>query len=255
MARVLLNLLAGSPERLSGISIYALRTFEALLRRGRHDYALVSNWDREALARHLPVDGIEVIAGVTHGSEKLEYLLESWQVGRAARRWGADVVFTPWPFATVLGGKRRVMVLHDLYRETHPELYPWHYRLAWNLYLPLSVARSRHGVCVSEKTRREFARLHPGDAGKAVTVLEASTIVATPRPERPRAERYGLTVSTTAPTKNLPRLIEALDVLRQRGGEQVPIVWVGSDPDGVVREALARFPCLARFVPVGRVDQ
>lgn len=255
MARVLLNLLAGSPDKLSGISIYALRTFEALLRRNAHHYAIVSNWNRGQLEEHLPVDGIELIPGVTHRSEKLQYLLETLQIGRAAKRWKADVVFTPWPFATALGGKRRVMVVHDLYRETHPDLYPWHFRLAWSAYFPLSVARASDVVCVSDTTREEFIRFHPEATSKATTVLESSTIRAKPRPQRPREGRYGLTVSTTAPTKNLPRLIEAMEVLRQRGGPQAPIVWIGSDGDGVVREALRRHPGLATFIPIGRVDE
>lgn len=254
MVRVLLNLLAGDPDRLSGISIYALRIFEALLRRNAHRYAIVSNWSRERLAQHLPMDGVELIGGVTHRSEKLNYLLENLQVGRAAARWKAEVVFTPWPFASAMGGRRRVMVVHDLYRETHPELYPWHFRLAWSAFLRLSVARASDVVCVSDTTRAEFVRRHPDAAKKALTVLEASTIRARARTQRPREGRYGLTVSTTAPTKNLPRLIEAMDTLRQRGGPQVPIIWIGSD-DGVVRDALERVPELATFIPIGRVDE
>lgn len=255
MTKVLLNLLGGDPDHQSGITVYALRTMEALLRRGVHDYALVSSWSREDLGRFLPLDGVELVPGRALGSEKLNFPVETWEVWKAARRTGAEVVFTPWPFAPLLGGRRRVLVLHDIYRLTHPELYPWHYLWAWNAFFPLSVARSNRVVSVSDATRDEFRRLYPRAADKAVTVHEASTILATPRPERPRPERYGLTVSTTAPTKNLPRLIEALERRRLAGGAEVPVLWIGRDNDDVVKTALARFPELKSFIPLGRVDE
>jgi glycosyltransferase involved in cell wall biosynthesis len=255
LTKVLLNLLGGDPDHLSGISVYAVRTMEALLRRRAHDYALVSSWPVARLKELLPLEGVEIVRGWVPHSEKLNYPVQAIQVWQAAARTGAEVVFTPWPFASPIGGRRRVLVLHDIYRRTHPELYPWHYLLAWNLFFPLSVATSRHVVTVSDATADEFRRLYPGAADKAVTVHEASTIVATPRVERPYPGRYGLTVSTTAPTKNILRLIEALERLRLAGGEQVPVLWIGKDHDDVVKTALARYPDLKSFIPLGRVDE
>jgi len=255
VTKVLLNLLGGDPDNLSGISMYALRTMEALLRRRAHEYVLLSSWPEAGLRRDLPLDGIEIIPGHTSGSEKLNFVLDTWQVWRGAARSKAEVVFTPWPFAPPVGGRRRILVLHDIYRRTHPELYPLHYLAAWQLFFPLAVAGSERVVTVSDATGDEFRRLYPGSAGKAVTVHEASTILAAPRPESPYPGRYGLTVSTTAPTKNIPRLIEALEQRRLSGGEQVPVLWVGKDHGDVVKTALSRFPELKTFVPVGRVDE
>lgn len=255
MARVLLNLIGAGSENLSGIGMYTASVYTALLERRRHEYLLITSWKPEWLARHLPsLDGVTVIPARATRSEKLQYWLEAGQVTLAAGRHKADTVFTPWPLAPVSGGRKRILVLHDLYRRTHPELHNWHYRLAWNLYFPMSVAASSQVVCVSDATADEFRRHYPWAAAKAVTVGEASTIRAEPLPEPPMPGRYGLCVSTNLATKNLPRLIEAAELLRRRGLD-IPIVWIGRDGGDLVRQSLDRYPELKNFILPGRVDE
>jgi len=253
MARVLLNLLGAGSEQLSGIAMYTTRTYAALLGRRRHDYVLLTSWKQAWLERHLPLDGVKIVRGKATPSEKLQFWLETVQVGMTARQHDIDTVFTPWPLAPIAGGRKRILVLHDLYRRTHPELHSWHYQLGWNLYFPMSVAASSQVVCVSGATAAEFRRHYPGAASKAVTVHEASTIRATPAAQRPMPGRYGLCVSSNMPTKNLPRLIEAAELLRRRG-QEAPIVWIGKDNGDMVRDSLARFPELKSFILPGRVD-
>ena len=252
MARVLINFLGGNPDQLSGIAVYALRQIEALLKRSRHDYSILTSWPRERLAEHLPLDGVRFIHGRSHGSEKVQYVLENWQVWRAARAAQVDAVFTPWPFGPGFGGRKRVLVLHDLYRVTHPRLHNWHYRLGWNLMFPFSVARSDTVVTVSEATRSAFVEHYPWAATKAKTVLEASTLRSEPRQGRPLAMPYAMIVSTPAVTKNHDRVIAALATL-EASEQGIDTVWIGKD-DGSVKAALAAHPALKRFHMPGRVD-
>ena len=254
MAKVLLNLLGAGSAQLSGIAMYTTSVYAALLERRRHDYVLLTSWKPEWLERHLPLDNVTIVRGKATPSEKLQYWFETAQVSLVAGRHQIDTVFTPWPLAPIAGGKKRILVLHDLYRRTHPELHRWHYQLAWNTYFPLSVAASSQVVCVSDATAAEFRRYYPDAAGKAVTVHEASTIRAVPAPQRPMPGRYGLCVSSNMATKNLPHLIEAAELLRQRG-QEVPIVWIGKDNGDAVRDSLARFPELKSFILPGRVDE
>lgn len=253
MTRVLLNLLAGDPDHLSGIAVYALRQMEALLRRGQHDYSLLTSWPRDRLAEHLPLDNVTYIHGVSPRSEKVNFVTQNWQVWRAAQRVDAQTVFTPWPLAPSIGGERRVLVVHDLYRQTHPELHSWHFRLGWKLMFPLAVRRSARIVAVSDATAADFTRLYPEARERTCTVREASTLRATPRPDRPWPSPYALSVSTTAATKNLPGLIAGLDALHQRG-TSLDFLWVGKD-DGTVAKALADHPAVDRFHSLGRVDE
>lgn len=254
MARVLLDLVGAGSEPLSGIAMYAASIYAALLKRRQHDYVLLTSWSQELLERHLPLDGVKVIPARASGSEKLHYWYETAQVGRIAAKYKVDTVFTPWPFGPIAGGTKRILVVHDLYRRTHPQLHSWHYRLAWNLYFPLSIARASQVVCVSEATANEFRHYYPGAANKAVTIGEASTIRATPSADRPMDGRYGLCVSSNMETKNLPRLVEAAELLRQREMD-IPLVWIGKDVDGIVKDLLARFPKLKTFILPGWVDE
>lgn len=253
MSRVLINMLGGDPDRLSGIAVYALRQVEALLRRNVHDYVLLSSWPRHRLAEHLPLNNLQFVAGRSDRSEKLQYLIGAWQVAQVARREAIDCVFTPWPLAPIAGGKKRILVVHDLYRMTHPELHNWHMRLGWNLMFPLSVRASQTIVSVSEATASAFRTYYPRYADRVEVVHEAPALRALARPDPPFPRPYLLTVSTPAATKNLPRLIAALDQLRQRG-QRLTLCWIGSD-DGSVAEALRHHPSLTEFHRIGRVDE
>ena len=250
---VLLTLLAGEANKLSGIVKYALCLFEALIEIGDCRYTLLTTWPADKLPDRLRRAGIITVSDIR--SEKIAYVVNAIRVARIARGVRADVVFTPTPFGAPFGGAARVMVVHDLYRLTHPELFRWHYKLAWRIFCPISCARSQAIICVSEATRTEFCRHYPRQTRKAVTIHEASSLNVTDRVglRRPISGRYGLMVANIVPSKNVQVLFEALDLLAKQG-DYPTIFWIGRDDRGHFAEARARFPHVPGILPVGSVS-
>lgn len=254
MASILVNMLAGEPDRMSGISNYAFCLLRELAALKRDDYTLLTNWSQEALSRHLPLDAIRLVRRDAFRSEKLSYPANARLVAREADAAGADVVFTPHPYGAPFGGKARVMVVHDIYRETHPALHRLDRRLAWKAFFGFSLARSNAIVCVSEATRADLTRLHPATAGRSLTIHEASTIGAEPKKRRGQSTPYALIVANSAPTKNFPMLTDALaELVKRRSG--VRLVWVGRDDSGDVARALHNHTMLLNFMPRGPVGE
>jgi glycosyltransferase involved in cell wall biosynthesis len=129
-----------------------------------------------------------------------------------------------------------VLTVHDLiyhlFPEHHKPLNFWFLNRA----MPLFVQRARAVIAVSESTKQDLIRCYGVHPDKITVVHEA----AAPhfRPASPEAiaavrTRYGLpegfvlTVGTIEPRKNLSRLLDALQRLRQKG-DDARLVVVGS---------------------------
>jgi glycosyltransferase involved in cell wall biosynthesis len=129
-----------------------------------------------------------------------------------------------------------VLTVHDLIYHLFPEHHkPLNYWFL-NRAMPLFVQRARAVIAVSESTGQDLIRCYGVHPDKITVVHEA----AAPhfRPASPEAmaairARYGLpegfilTVGTIEPRKNLSRLLDALQRLRQKG-DDTRLVVVGS---------------------------
>jgi glycosyltransferase involved in cell wall biosynthesis len=112
----------------------------------------------------------------------------------------------------------RVATVHDLTWRRYPELLQQETLANLEREMLRELTRSSAVICVSEATRRDLVELYPVEPGKVRAILSG------PPPSRPSAElrlelpsRYILFVSTIEPRKNLDVLIEAFEILRDRG--------------------------------------
>jgi glycosyltransferase involved in cell wall biosynthesis len=129
-----------------------------------------------------------------------------------------------------------VLTVHDmifkLYREHQKPLNYWYL----NATMPLYCRRADAIITVSESSKRDIVAHYGLDPAKITTIYEAASPEFAPVPpdvvERVRnsyglPQRYLLHVGTIEPRKNLTRLVEALQHLRETG-LVVPLVVVGS---------------------------
>ncbi|TEU10319.1 MAG: glycosyltransferase family 1 protein [Anaerolineales bacterium] len=129
-----------------------------------------------------------------------------------------------------------VLTVHDLIYHLFPEHHkPLNYWFL-NRAMPLFVQRARAVIAVSESTRRDLIRCYGVHPDKITVVHEAAAphfrpaspeAIATVRARYGLPEGFILTVGTIEPRKNLSRLLDALQRLRQKG-DDVRLVVVGS---------------------------
>lgn len=256
MTRVLINLLSPRADFRSGIVAYALRIVDALISRAQFEYSVITNLSDRLLGEILNLSSVQVVRGQGIKSETLHYPYATWQVARAAYALKAEVVFTPWPSAPAVGGGRRVMVMHDLYRKTNPELFAWRHRASWDAITPIAVAAADKVVCVSRTTAELFAEFYPRAAHKAVVVYEDSTIRSEADTVSPCKLPYGLIVSSSAANKNIEGLVRALDLMDSTQVGEFRLFWVGRDDNGQINSLLARHPrAMAVFRNIERATE
>ncbi|MSR05443.1 MAG: glycosyltransferase family 1 protein [Gemmatimonadetes bacterium] len=188
-------------------------------------------------------------------------------VARAARAAGADLLHLPVPVGPLAGGFPFVVTIHDLAVLTFPQYFrPW-FRNVARVMLPRVARAARAVLTVSEASKRELVE-HLG--------LSPERVVVTPNgvdpefqpedPEGPRAREvrgrlnlpasFILCVGTVEPRKNLPRVFEALAVLRRQAGD-VRLIHAG--PDGWLHRdthaAVARHGLTGAVTFLGRVPR
>jgi glycosyltransferase involved in cell wall biosynthesis len=129
-----------------------------------------------------------------------------------------------------------VLTVHDLIYHLFPEYHkPLNYWFL-NRAMPLFVQRARAVIAVSESTRRDLIRCYGVQPDKVTVVHEAAAphfrpaspeAIATVRARYGLPEDFILAVGTIEPRKNLSRLLDALQRLRQQG-DDTRLVVVGS---------------------------
>lgn len=144
------------------------------------------------------------------------------------KRQSVDILHHTYYDAAALedaGGVPVVSTVHDMIPELLPEHFP-----EGNPHLDkaLYIERSDLVLCVSEATRTDLLRLHPGCAGRAVVVhLACSSVFAVPHRRPPWAPpQYVLFVGARGGYKDFEVLLQAY----ASSGLDIPLVCAGGGP-------------------------
>jgi glycosyltransferase involved in cell wall biosynthesis len=159
-----------------------------------------------------------------------------WQQTRALRRIKADWYLSTF-FLPLSTPCRAAVLIHDLSFRAHPDYFPRIIALYMRLLTGLAIRRADLVIALSEFTRGEIARFHPGAKDKTVVVYPGigsefkpaadpaadARVLAGLGLERP----YLLAVGNIHPRKNLARLLAAWQRLRDVGRPLPAMVWAG----------------------------
>lgn len=205
------------------------------------------------------VNLFEAMAKEKHGIEFLFYnsgredlstprrvLWESVQIPLKSLRDRPDLVYVPGFAPAILSPVRQVVLVHDLIGLSLNSNQRGPARFYWSRWLPMTLRRAHRLVANSETTRRDlerflkidpsrvrvipfsinpcFRKLTAGDTMKAVLSLGESA-----------ARPFILAVGSLEPRKNHIRLLQAYDLLLQRGEPGFDLVIVGK-PAGAEQE-------------------
>ncbi len=221
----------------AGIGRYAESLARALIARQPGRFALFYNRERDTQ----PPAGLEWVPTRTVYAGYKPWRMAVW-LGQLARVGfnrlvpGAELFHATEHLLPPLRGVPTVLTVHDMIFKLFPQhqkpLNYWYL----NATMPLYCRRADAIITVSESSRQDILAHYRLDPAKVTVVYEAAApefVPAPPDTVREVRRRYGLPdhfvihVGTIEPRKNLTRLVEALQCLRQEG-LSVPLVVVGS---------------------------
>jgi glycosyltransferase involved in cell wall biosynthesis len=159
---------------------------------------------------------------------------------RICRETAAEVLLGILPAtAPVSVGVPKVIMVYDMRHELLPDQFTRLTRLSRRISYGIGYRQAASIICISQRTRADLLRLHPGLASKTTVVLwGADHVDDWPRTDPPPAEPYALAFGHFV-NKGVGRVIEGWRILKQRG-EARPLVLVGLSRDTLpaVRERI-----------------
>lgn len=236
---ILVNHLLEPPGRITGITRFLFALLGELVQRPHFHYVLATTWTAEQLPAALRHDNLEVVTRPFRQSAPLNILAQTRAMKGLMRATNAALEFNGNPLGGFHPGWPRVVTLHDLYFDVMGAQYKLRHRLWWKLLFPLVLASSSAVVCVSEATRKDFAKYHRRFADKSTVIHEAGALIGERAAEQFSrvSAPYAIYVGNISPNKNPALLVAALKILRDRGID-LSVVHVGRDELGLLSGAL-----------------
>lgn len=167
-------------------------------------------------------------------------LLWTWwfehSVPKALRRWRPDVFFSPDSYLSLGTATPTVMTVHDLAPLHRPEGIPWLIRKYYQHYLPKFLHHADHVVTVSEYVRQDIARTSGVDLSRISVAYNGCRAGFLPLQEVDKQivrERYAagqayfFYTGAIHPRKNIPRLLRAFALFKQRTGAPAKLLLAG----------------------------
>lgn len=162
---------------------------------------------------------------------------QQWNLPRRLNQGGIDLFWSPLQTLPLRTKVPSVTTVHDLTTLLYPETHRLKVRLSQILLLGRSLAKARRIVAISQATARDLQRFFPQCQPKVRIVPNGvstefvpgdETAIEQRRLELGCPEGYILFVGTLEPRKNFTTLLDAWEVLRERG-ILIPLVWAGSE--------------------------
>jgi len=221
----------------TGIGVYSRSLLTALARRGAARYVGMAHapihWRRELEAAGVTIEIQPAPLGQIWHQARLPWRLRSAS-GQAPK---IDLLWTPLailPWWTPVPG---VVTVHDLTVFLYPETHHWKVRATVVPFLRRSLRQARRIVAISEATAADLRRYAPGCAEKIRVVhngVDADFRPASPQRIAALRQRLGcpegylLYVGTLEPRKNVGRILDAWEALREARPDTPPLVLAGA---------------------------
>jgi glycosyltransferase involved in cell wall biosynthesis len=237
--RIGLNLLFLLPGKLAGIASYAINLVNALARLDSHNeyYLFVNRETRTFLdiaSEHSNFTRVACNVNATYRPMRLfwEQLILPFQL-----RWNRiDLVHSLGYFSPLLLPCKSVTTIPDLNYINARSSFTFANHLLWSFMVPLSAKRSDRVITISESSKNDIiSSFHIPTEKVQVVYLSASdsNCLDSPSEDLVDLSQYGilgnpiLSVASSHPHKNLPRLIKAYNCLVESKRIEHQLVLVG----------------------------
>jgi glycosyltransferase involved in cell wall biosynthesis len=238
--RIAINAALAGPHA-TGIGVYAWSLARALPRidADRHSYDIfVGGMPEDAEGSEHSTEHVRCHV-VQADSSVRRLAWDSWGVGRAAQRSGADVLHSTSSYLPWAPPCPCVLTVHDLAIYRYPGAFRLANRTAGRRLFELSLQRAALLIAPSEATRRDVVALCGVHPEQVAVIPEAADCIFQPdidaRDLDRVRERYGLrrpyvlSVATAEPRKNLVRLLAAFRAIQATLPFACMLVLVGQE--------------------------
>lgn len=164
------------------------------------------------------------------------YVYFEWAIPYVLRKIKPDLFLSPDGWMTLRCSMPQVTVIHDINFVHHPEFFPRSFQKYFSKYFPKFAEKAVRVATVSEFSKQDICHAYGIDADKVDVVYNGSNALFRPLDagEKARVQvryaqgcDYFLFVSAISKRKNLPNILRAFDLYKERTGSDVKFLVVG----------------------------
>lgn len=250
--RVGLDLLYLIPGVVGGTETYARGLLSGLAAvGGGHEYVVFVN--EEAAKWPLPEGPFaRVVCPVRAESRAARYAFEQLRLPSWARAEELDVLHAPGYVAPLVAPCASVVTIPDVNTVAFGAQLPLLKRVALGAFTRWSGRSADRILTISEFSKGQIVEHLGVRPGKVTVTLLAADARPRAHPVREGSEPYVVAFSSASPNKNLPRLVRAFKLARERHGLRHELVLVGHPPPLARDSEGLRF---TGWLPDGRRDE
>ena len=252
--------------RLDGIGRFS---FEMLKRitQNQPDVHFVFLFDREISDEFIFSDNITPIILSPQARHPILYRIWfDWSVRSLLNQMKPDLFFSPDGFLSLGARCPQLPVIHDINFFHYPKDLKWAYSRFYNKFFPKYAAKAERILTVSEFSRQDIAQNYHIDSNKIDVVYNGISDGFYPRSEEKnsttrkrftKGKPYFLFVGSKHPRKNIPRLLKAFDLFKQRTSSAHQLVLCGPDFWGTkpIEDTYRAMKSKEDVVIAGRVEE
>ncbi len=195
----------------------------------------------------------------------LWYLWFEWALPFVLRREKADIFVSPDGYLSLRTSIPQVNVIHDINFFHRPDDLPFFSRKYYNYYFPKFAEKANRIGTVSEYSREDISANYHISKQKIEVLYNGANEIYKPldhkvihqtQEEISNGTPYFVFIGTLHPRKNIPGLLRAFDLFRERSGIDQKLVIVGERffLTSAIDEALQSMKFHADVIFTGRLD-
>ncbi len=219
------------PRHLEGIGLYTQEVLRRLTVMRPQD-EFIFFFDRPYQQRYIFSENVRpLVLQPPARHPLLWYLWFEWSVESALKKHRADVFFSPDGYLSLRSRTPTIMTLHDLAYLHYPQQIPRTALYYYRHFIPRYVQRAEQLLAVSEYTKQDIlSNFHLPEGKVKVSCNGVREAFAKWKPEKREIEAHAmrqkfsegkpffLYVGALHPRKNIPGLLHAFELFKQRSG-------------------------------------
>jgi glycosyltransferase involved in cell wall biosynthesis len=194
----------------------------------------------------------------------LWYIWLEWRLPKVLKKIHADVFLSPDGFLSLSTAVPSVAVIHDLNFHHRPLDLPFLVRNYYQYFFPKFARKAKRIATVSDYSCRDIVKTYQIPASVIDVTPNGANAIYRPLKEEEKelvrktytqGESYFIFVGALHPRKNIPRLLQAYDIYRQRSKTKLKLLIVGGRMFGnrELEQVLTRMEYNQDVIFTGRV--
>lgn len=222
--------------KMEGMAVHAYNVLKRITK-AHPEHQFLFLFDRPYSEEFIFSDNITPIAIMPQARHPfLFYLWFEFSVGKVLNQSKPALFYSPDGFLCLKSDTPSIPVLHDINYEHYPEDLPrfalWYYKR----YFPMFIKHASHVLTVSEFSKLDIVKMYNTDPAKIDVVYNGADEAYKKlndeeknkvKQKYSQGKEYFLYVSALHPRKNVKRLLEAFDKMKQSTGSDIKLVLVG----------------------------